>query len=90
MRLNPYSIIHSFNQYLFIIIFIRFGKPTFFATMTTNPKWREIVDNIFPGQTAADRPDIVSRVFSEKQKVAPISMLFLLIQISLILLYIAS
>ena len=36
--------------------------------MTTNPAWPEIVNNIYPGQQAADRPDITSRVFALKQK----------------------
>ena len=37
--------------------------------MTTNPTWSEIVDNLYPGQQAADRPDIISRVFCLKQKI---------------------
>jgi hypothetical protein len=36
--------------------------------MTTNPKWREIEENLFPGQQASDRPDLVSRVFELKKK----------------------
>jgi len=43
-----------------------FSKPTFFITFTANPKWREITENLFPGQTAADRPDLVARVFQLK------------------------
>ncbi|XP_066923007.1 uncharacterized protein, partial [Clytia hemisphaerica] len=45
-----------------------FGKPDLFVTMTCNPKWREITENLLPGQTASDRPDLVSRVFSAKLK----------------------
>lgn len=56
----------------------RFGKPTFFITMTCNPRWREILDNVLPNQSAIDRPDIVSRVFSQKQKVF-LRLLYLLI-----------
>ena len=26
------------------------GKPTLFITVTTNPKWPEITDNLLPGQ----------------------------------------
>jgi len=37
--------------------------------MTANPKWPEILHSLFPGQTATDRPDIVSRVFEQKKKV---------------------
>jgi len=36
--------------------------------MTTNPKWAEIQENLLPGQTAINRPDIVSRVFALKLK----------------------
>jgi hypothetical protein len=43
-----------------------FGKPDLFITMTCNPNWPEITDNLFPGQTASDRPDLVSRVFELK------------------------
>ena len=35
--------------------------------MTCNPKWREIQDNLLPGQQATDRPDIVARVFHLKK-----------------------
>ena len=40
--------------------------PTFFITLTCNPYWPEIVACLRPGQTAADRPDIVVRVFHAK------------------------
>ena len=46
----------------------RFHKPDIFLTMTANPKWPEITQNLFPGQTASDRPDIVSRVFELKKR----------------------
>ncbi|DBB13175.1 TPA: hypothetical protein ACH3X3_15245 [Trebouxia sp. C0006] len=39
---------------------------TVLATMTTNPKWKEIVDNLLPGQTATTRPDLVACVFKGK------------------------
>ena len=42
------------------------GKPDLFITMTCNPKWPEIVENLLPSQTTVDRPDIVARVFNEK------------------------
>jgi Helitron helicase-like domain at N-terminus/PIF1-like helicase len=44
----------------------QFGRPTLFLTMTTNPQWPEIVQRLQPGQTAADVPSIVVRVFHEK------------------------
>ena len=43
-----------------------FGKPDFFITFTCNPQWQEITDALLPTQTAADRPDIISRVFKIK------------------------
>lgn len=45
-----------------------FGKPTFFITMTANPNWQEVTDSLLPGQCAADRPDLVARVFHLKLK----------------------
>jgi len=41
----------------------RKGPPTWFITLTCNPYWPEIQQALAPGQTAADRPDIVVRVF---------------------------
>jgi hypothetical protein len=43
-----------------------FGKPDLFITMTCNPNWPEIKDNLFKGQITSDRPDLVSRVFELK------------------------
>ena len=42
-------------------------KPTLFITMTTNPNWAEIKDNLLPGQTPQDRPDLTTRVFKQKK-----------------------
>ena len=41
--------------------------PNLFV-MTTNPQWREIVENLLPGQTASMRPDLVVRVSAGKLK----------------------
>ena len=49
-------------------IVTKLGKPDIFLTMTANPKWPEIQDNLLPHQNASDRPDIVSRVFHLKLK----------------------
>ena len=46
----------------------RSGKPDFFITMTTNPKWSEIRENLDPGQETQDRSDIIARVFHQKHK----------------------
>ena len=43
-----------------------FGKPDLFITFTCNPKWPEITKELLPHQTAADRPDLTSRVFHIK------------------------
>jgi hypothetical protein len=40
-----------------------FGKPDEFITFTRNPKWDGITVHLKPNQTAADRPDLVARVF---------------------------
>ena len=42
------------------------GIPHYFLTMTCNPQWREIVENLSPGQKASDRPDLIARVFKIK------------------------
>lgn len=44
----------------------KYGRPDLFITMTTNPKWDEIVRELFNGQTSHCRHDIVSRVFHLK------------------------
>ncbi|KAL7076373.1 hypothetical protein ACQ4LE_004482 [Meloidogyne hapla] len=46
----------------------RFGNPDLFLTMTCNPRWPEILDNLFHDQTPSDRPDLVVRVFYLKVK----------------------
>ncbi|XP_024368015.2 uncharacterized protein [Physcomitrium patens] len=42
------------------------GKPDLFVTMTCNPIWPEILDELEPGQSPPDRPDIVVHVFELK------------------------
>ena len=42
------------------------GKPHLMITMTCNPLWPEIVQNLLPGQQASDRPDLCCRVFKIK------------------------
>ncbi|XP_058789991.1 uncharacterized protein LOC131663540 [Phymastichus coffea] len=44
------------------------GKPDIFLTMTCNPNWVEIQENLLPGQQACDRPDLVARLFNLKKK----------------------
>ncbi|CAL8141391.1 unnamed protein product [Orchesella dallaii] len=49
-------------------IVTKFGKPDIFVTMTCNPKWKEIVENLESWQRAEHRPDLVARVFNLKLK----------------------
>ncbi|KAL3839225.1 hypothetical protein ACJIZ3_023816 [Penstemon smallii] len=49
-----------------IALFQCFGKLDLFLTMTCNPAWKEITDNLLPCEKAHDRPDLVSRVFKAK------------------------
>ena len=42
-------------------------KPDFFITMTTNPLWPEIQNELLPGQTPQDRPDLITRVYKLKK-----------------------
>lgn len=44
----------------------QYGKPDLFITITTNPSWPEIKEQLLPHQKAQDRPDIVARVFQLK------------------------
>ena len=45
-----------------------FGHVDIFLTMTTNPLWPEITRELFPHQSAYDRPELVARVFQMKRK----------------------
>jgi len=41
-------------------------KPSFFITMTCNPKWDEITRSLNTGEMPRDRPDLLARVFKLK------------------------
>lgn len=45
-----------------------YGTPDLFITFTCNPKWTEIQQELFPGQSPIDRHDITARVFKMKLK----------------------
>ncbi|XP_051160511.1 uncharacterized protein LOC127290984 [Leptopilina boulardi] len=62
---SPRNMLQNYQDAMAIVR--KFGKPDLFITMTCNPNWREIQENLLPHQTAADRPDIVSRVFNIKK-----------------------
>ena len=46
----------------------KYGKPDLFITMTCNPKWSEIVENVKQNEEIINRPDIVVKVFCQKIK----------------------
>jgi hypothetical protein len=57
------------QQYLdAIALYQRYGHPHLFITMTCNPFWPEIQENLKEGETALDRPDLVARVFKLKKQ----------------------
>lgn len=69
----PSSFVGSdrFMQQMFqdsMAIVRHFGKPDLFITFTANPRWPEIVNNLYTGQQATDRPDLIARVFRLKVK----------------------
>lgn len=43
-----------------------FGNPSLFITFTANTRWQEITNCLKAGETAADRPDLICRVFRLK------------------------
>lgn len=42
------------------------GPPTFFITLTCNPKWPDILERIGLGDSAYSRPDVTCMVFHER------------------------
>lgn len=44
----------------------QYGRPDLFITFTCNSSWSEITDLLSPGQTSADRHDLIARVFKQK------------------------
>ena len=42
------------------------GKPDYFITTTTNPRWPEILQALHDGEQPQDRPDLCARVFKLK------------------------
>ena len=44
----------------------KYGKPDLFITFTCNPRWKEIEEQLFPGQTPSDRSNLIARVFKLK------------------------
>ena len=44
----------------------RFRRPENYITMTCNPNWRELKENINKNEEVIDRPDIVAKVFCNR------------------------
>lgn len=52
-----------------MVMMMVLGRPDLFITMTCNPLWKEIQDELYPGQRASDRCEIVTRVFNIKKNI---------------------
>jgi len=61
---SPRQMHQLFQDSLTIVRY--YGKPDIFMTVTCNPNWKEITNELFLGQRPEDRPDI--RVFNMKLK----------------------
>ena len=60
---------YMYSHYQDALSIIRvFGSFTFFITITCHAGHSDIVNNIFPGQSAANRPDIMTRAFTLQMK----------------------
>lgn len=46
----------------------KLGKGDLFITFSCNPKYPEILTNLFPGQTANDKSELVARVLNLRLK----------------------
>lgn len=44
----------------------KYGKPDIFLTMTCNPKWSKITNELKKHEEAQNRPDLLTRVFKSK------------------------
>ncbi|XP_074097631.1 uncharacterized protein LOC141526495 [Cotesia typhae] len=64
---SPRNMLQHYQDAMAIVR--KYRKPDLFITMTCNPKWCEISENLLPGQTASDRPDLVARVFCIKKDI---------------------
>ena len=62
---SPRNMMQKYQDAMAIVR--KYGKPDLFITMTCNPNWPEIKENLLPGQQPADRPDICARVFDIKK-----------------------
>lgn len=63
--INSPRYLHEYTQDAFSYVRI-YGRPDLFLTFTCNPSWKEITDELIPGQRPTDRHDIIARVFRQK------------------------
>jgi hypothetical protein len=49
-----------------LVLVSEFGCPHVLITLTCNPKWPEIVSQLFDGQTAFDRPHVTAAVLKSR------------------------
>jgi len=72
LRILPSSFIgsrrHMYKRYLDSMRLVQdFGCPSFFITMTCNPKWLDIINNLnYPEEDPCHRYDLITRVFAAK------------------------
>ncbi|KYN18631.1 ATP-dependent DNA helicase PIF1, partial [Trachymyrmex cornetzi] len=62
---SPRNMLQHYQDAMAIVR--KYGKPDLFITMTCNPNWREIRENLLPNQQPVDRPDTCARVFNIKK-----------------------
>ncbi|KAL0902327.1 hypothetical protein ABMA27_000223 [Loxostege sticticalis] len=62
---NSPRYLHEYTQDAFTYV-RNYGRPDLFITMTCNPDWPEIKEELMTGQKPTDRHDIVARVFRMK------------------------
>lgn len=57
--------LHEYTQDAFTYV-RSYGRLDLLLTFTCNPLWRELADEIMPGQKTTDRHDLIARVFRQK------------------------
>ena len=62
-----FCLLHFVEAQATVMAYVRkFGRSDLIITVTTNPKWPEILESLTPGQQPHDRPDLLVRVFRLK------------------------
>ena len=44
----------------------KYGRPNLFITVTCNPEWKEIQDELLHNQKVSDRPELIARILKLK------------------------